>query len=60
MTYDESWSEQKLDPNNPTDRREIITGYSKKHSSAEKLRKSLSFKHPALATAKSLSSTPKT
>ena len=30
MTYDESWSEQKLDPNNPTDRREIITGYSKK------------------------------
>lgn len=27
MTHDESWSEQKLDPANVTDRREIITGY---------------------------------
>ena len=60
MSYDESWSEQKLDPNNPLARREIISGYSKKHSLAEKLRKSLSFKLPALATVKSLSSTPKT
>lgn len=30
MTYNESWSEQKLNPNNATDRREIITGYSEK------------------------------
>lgn len=30
MTYDESWSEQKLNPNNATDRREIISGYSEK------------------------------
>lgn len=30
MTYDESWAEQKLNPGNATDRREIISGYSKK------------------------------
>lgn len=59
MSYDESWSELKLYPDNPLARREIISGYTKKHSSAEKLRKSLSFKHPALATVKSLSSIPK-
>lgn len=30
MSYDESWSELKLYPDNPLARREIITGYSKK------------------------------
>lgn len=30
MTYDESWAEQKLNPGNATDRREIISGYSEK------------------------------
>lgn len=30
MSYDESWSEQKLNPNNATDRREIISGYTEK------------------------------
>lgn len=32
MTYDKSWAEQKLNPGNATDRREIISGYSKKNT----------------------------